>query len=111
MLNEKLVARGESGIEMRRFRPNVVVAQSGAYAEDDWRQIRIGSIDVDVVKPCARCAITTVDVATAEMGKEPLRTLSTYRKVGSKVMFGQNAVHRRAGSIAVGDAVSLVASV
>ncbi|HEX6589713.1 MAG TPA: MOSC N-terminal beta barrel domain-containing protein [Longimicrobiales bacterium] len=109
-LNARLVAAGESPVEMHRFRPNVVVAKAAPHAEDDWRHVRIGSIDVDVVKPCSRCTIPTVDVDTGVMGKEPLRTLSTYRKQGSKVMFGQNAVHRRAGSIAVGDPVT-VASV
>ena len=107
-LNQRLVAAGQSPVEMHRFRPNIVVAQSAPHAEDGWRQVRIGSIDVDVVKPCARCAITTVDVDTGTAGKEPLRTLSTYRKQGSNVMFGQNAVHRRAGSIAVGDHVTVL---
>lgn len=109
-LNQRLAAKGESPVAMHRFRPNIVVAQSAPHAEDEWRQVRIGSIDVDVVKPCARCAITTVDVATGEAGKEPLRTLATYRKQGSKTLFGQNAVHRRAGSIAIGDHVTVLAA-
>ena len=107
-LNERLVARGEAPVPMRRFRPNIVIAQSAPHAEDGWREIRIGGIDVDIVKPCDRCSITTVDIDTGERGYEPLRTLSTYRKEGAKVLFGQNAVHRRAGSIAVGDHVTVI---
>ena len=107
-LNERLVAQGQSPVPMRRFRPNIVVAQTSPHAEDAWQHIRIGSIDVDIVKPCERCAITTVDIEKGEKGIEPLRTLSTYRKQGSKVMFGQNAVHRRAGSIAIGDHVTVM---
>ena len=107
-LNERLVAAGEAPVAMHRFRPNIVIAQAPPHAEDTWRHVRIGSIEMDIVKPCERCAITTVEVATGEMGKEPLRTLSTYRKEGSKVLFGQNAVHRRAGSIAIGDHVTVV---
>ena len=109
-LNQRLVARGGAPVPMRRFRPNIVVADSAPFAEDRWLHVRIGSIDVDIVKPCERCTITTVDIATGEKGVEPLRTLSTYRKVGSNVLFGQNAVHRRAGSIAVGDPVAVVVS-
>ncbi|MFN8451324.1 MAG: MOSC domain-containing protein [Anaerolineae bacterium] len=62
-----------------------------------------------MVKACARCAITTTDQATAARGKEPLRTLATYRQ-GPKgsPLFGQNAVHRSAGTIRVGDAVEVV---
>ena len=52
--------------------------------------------------------ITTVDVSTGKAGKEPLRTLSTYRKQGSKVLFGQNAVHRGPGMLSVGDVVELL---
>jgi uncharacterized protein len=108
-LNEKLTKRGEAAITVRRFRPNIVVAGSRPHEEDEWEQIRIGAVDVDVVKPCARCVITTVDIATGEPGAEPLRTLSTYRKRGSKVMFGQNAVHKQLSEIAVGDAVTVTA--
>lgn len=108
LLNRKLVAKGERAVPMRRFRPNIVIAESRAHEEDEWRQIRIGEIGVDVVKPCARCVITTVDIESAEAGREPLRTLAGYRKQGSKVMFGQNAVHRQLGSIATGDAITVL---
>jgi uncharacterized protein YcbX len=36
--------------------------------------------------------VTTTDQETLERSPEPLRTLATYRKQGSHVMFGQNAV-------------------
>ena len=93
---------------MQRFRPNIVVAGTREHDEDGWEQIRIGDVDVDVVKPCGRCAITTIDIATGEAGVEPLRTLSGYRKRGSKVMFGQNAVHRQQRVIEVGAQVSVL---
>jgi uncharacterized protein len=107
-LNIRLARRRESPVPMQRFRPNIVVAGTRAHDEDHWEQVRIGSIDVDVVKPCARCIITTVDTETGEAGAEPLRTLAGYRKRGSKVMFGQNAVHRAMGEINVGDGVSVL---
>ena len=107
-LNAKLRHNGREAVPMRRFRPNVVVAESQPYEEDAWQHIQIGDIDIDVVKPCERCAITTVDPETAEAGQEPLRTLSTYRRGNSKVYFGQNAVHRQHGTIKVGDAVRIV---
>lgn len=105
-LNDKLESVGHTRIPIKRFRPNIVVAGTKPHEEDEWKHIRIGDIDVDVVKPCARCAITTVNTDTAEAGHEPLRTLSSYRKVGSKVMFGQNAVHRGMGTIRVGDEIT-----
>jgi uncharacterized protein len=92
-------------LPMNRFRPNLVVAGGEPYAEDQWQRIEIGGIPMRVVKPCGRCVVTTTDQATAERGKEPLRTLATYRKQGGEVMFGQNALHERQGHLRVGDPV------
>jgi uncharacterized protein YcbX len=106
---DDLNARLAEPLPMDRFRPNIVVAGCEPYAEDGWEQIRIGAITLSLVKPCARCAITTTDQRTAERGKEPLRTLASYRSVGGKVMFGQNAIHDRAGTIRIGDEVERIA--
>ena len=103
LLNRRL----EKPIPMNRFRPNLIVAGTGPHAEDGWRRIRLGDVAFDVVKPCGRCAVTTVDQDTGTAGQEPLRTLSTYRKVGSKVLFGQNLVHASRGTVRVGDVVQV----
>jgi hypothetical protein len=95
-------------LPMNRFRPNLVVDGVEPHAEDGWKRISIGDIALDIVKPCARCLVTTTDQATGERGVEPLRTLATYRKVGSHVMFGQNAIHRGQGTLRVGDAVRVL---
>ena len=92
-------------VPMNRFRPNLVIAGAEPYAEDGWDHLEINGVRLRVVKPCARCVITTTDQATAERGKEPLRTLGRYRKVWGKVMFGQNAVHESMGRLHVGDIV------
>lgn len=105
---EDLNARLKEPLPMDRFRPNLVISGCDPYAEDRWRRVRIGGIEFRVVKPCARCAITTVDQRTAESGKEPLRTLATYRKVGSNVLFGQNLIHDSGGVLRVGDEVEVL---
>ncbi len=92
-------------LPMNRFRPNLVVAGDEPYAEDGWRRIEIGGVRLQVVKPCARCLVTTTDQVTGERGKEPLRTLATYRKVGGEVMFGQNVVHENTGRLRIGDPI------
>lgn len=107
-LNERLVERGVAPVVMERFRPNVVVeGTAGAYAEDGWRDLVIGEAAVRAVKPCARCVLTTVDPFTAETSPrgEPLRTLATYRTVNGKVLFAQNLLVQRGGTVRVGDAV------
>lgn len=105
-LNKRL----KQPLPMNRFRPNVVVRDLEPYAEDTWRKIRIGELELDVVKPCDRCATTTVDQITGVAGTEPLATLASYRKEGNKVLLGQNCVHLGLGSIRAGDPVEVLES-
>src|SRR5208283_5046615 len=79
-------------VPMNRFRPNIVISGCGAFDEDKWKRIRVGDTVFHVMKPCARCTTTTVDQTTGVQGKEPLATLSKYRKVNGKVLFGQNII-------------------
>ena len=58
-------------ITMDRFRPNIVLSGAQAWEEDHWRRIRIGAVKFRVAKPCARCAVTTVDQMT---GARPDKT-------------------------------------
>jgi len=92
-------------VPMNRFRPNLVIGGSEPYEEDRWERLEINGLRLKLVKPCARCVVTTTDQTTAQRNKEPLRTLGGYRKVWGKVMFGQNAVHEAAGRLRVGDGV------
>jgi uncharacterized protein YcbX len=106
---DDLNVRLEQPLPMNRFRPNIVVQNTLPYAEDTWRTIRIGNMVFRIVKPCARCPIPTTDQVTARRGKEPLRTLATYRHATRGVMFGQNLIHENEGIIHLGDAVEIVA--
>ncbi len=105
---DDLNRRLETPLPMDRFRPNLVVDGCPPHAEDGWRRVRIGDVVLRVVKPCARCAVTTVDQATGERGREPLATLATYRLAGGKVMFGQNLVPETVGVIVEGDPVEVL---
>lgn len=109
-----LNARLETDVPMNRFRPNLVVSDSEAFVEDDWKKIRIGATIFHVVKACARCVITTIDQETGlPSGKEPLKTLATYRipkrSVKKKILFGQYLIAENVGEkINVGDAVEIL---
>jgi len=94
-------------LPMIRFRPNLVISGCPAYAEDSWREIRIGAIDFRLPKPCARCSVPTIDPETAQTGKEPLITLNRTRKWQNKVYFGQNALHNQCSQLTVGDTVQI----
>ena len=103
-----LNARLEQPLPMNRFRPNLVVGGCEPFAEDGWSLVRIGRLTFRVVKPCARCTITTVDQESAIKGKEPLRTQARFRRAGSKVLFGQNLIHDDTGTLRTGDPVEIL---
>lgn len=111
-LNRRLAERGHAPVPMSRFRPNLVVEGCAAFAEDTWHTIRVGSVTLDLVKPCVRCVVTTVDQATARSPEptEPLATLAEFRRKGNGVVFAWNAQHRAPGRVAVGDRVEVLAS-
>jgi hypothetical protein len=108
-LNDRLAGRGEEALPMDRFRPNLVVTGCAAFAEDTWPRVRIGNIVFRAGGPCGRCIVTTTDQLTAERGKEPLRTLATYRRDAADptdINFGQNLIHEtKSGTLRLGDAV------
>jgi uncharacterized protein YcbX len=97
-------------LEMLRFRPNLVIEGSAPYAEDNWKRIRIGDIELRVVKPCARCIMTTVDPKTGERSadREPFATLQKHRSTADGAMFGQNLVNDGNGRLEVGMPVEIL---
>ena len=107
-----LNCRLERPVEMKRFRPNVVVTAGSAFAEDRWRRIRIGEVEFEVAWSCTRCTIPTVDPASGELDAqgEPLATLGSFRRSRSRITLGQNLIPRRLGSVRVGDSVEIVES-
>ena len=98
----------EGPLPMNRFRPNVVVSGTTAWAEDDWTRVAIGEVSFRVAKTCGRCVVTTTDQDTTERGKEPLFTLGRHRRLGGKLVFGQNLVPESRGTIRVGDPVTVL---
>lgn len=105
---EDLNSRLEKPVSMSRFRPNLVVKGAGdGFAEDTWKKMLIGKVSFLIMKPCARCIMTTVDPATSvkDINGEPLKTLSKYRKKDGKVFFGQNLLHTTKGEISLVDNV------
>jgi len=95
-------------LPMNRFRPNLVVSGCTPHAEDSWQTVRIGEVTFDSVKACKRCIITTIDQTTGMGGREPLTTLTTYRRVKGGVIFGQNLVHTGLGEVCLGNVVEVL---
>ena len=104
-----LNGRLEQPVPMNRFRPNLVIKGCDAFAEDTWQQIKIGDIVFDVAKACSRCSVPGVKQTTGEQGKEPLKTLATYRRWDHAIWFGQNLIAQSEGTLNVGDMVEVLA--
>ena len=98
-LNSRLAAQGEAAIDVRRFRPNVVVrgTEAGAWDEDRWKVVEIcageegegeGGVLLDVTQRCARCRVPNVDPDTGEQhAKQPWDALMKYRRVDEGIKF------------------------
>jgi uncharacterized protein YcbX len=105
---DDLNSRMEKPLPMDRFRTNFVFTGGQPFEEDSWKKFKIGDVIFEAVKPCARCVITTTNQETAERLHEPLLTLSKYRKIDNKVMFGMNLVCDSTGEIKVGQNIELL---
>ncbi|KAF2690118.1 MOSC-domain-containing protein [Lentithecium fluviatile CBS 122367] len=117
-LNTRLQAAEGLTIDVRRFRPNILVKSDKPWDEDRWKTLRIsskpgsdskeGGITLDVTQRCARCQVPNVDPETAEKHKrQPWDTLMKYRRVDEgikfKPCFGMLCVPRgEGGKISVG---------
>mgnify|MGYP000853434036 CR=1 FL=1 len=97
LLNSKL----DKPIEMNRFRPNIVIKTDYPHQEDDLDTISIGEVSFCNVKPCGRCTIVNTNQIDSLIGKEPLKTLSTYRKFENSVNFGSNFRCEKNGVISI----------
>jgi uncharacterized protein YcbX len=100
-------------VPMNRFRPNIVIGGAEAEAEYGWREVAVGEARLALVKPCARCQVTTVDQEIGVFtGKEPLATLGRFyffsdgRIQGA--IFGENAIPLQEGWVQVGDPLTVL---
>lgn len=102
-LNNKMA----ESLPMDRFRPNIVLTDSIEYEEESLDKFHINELRWRMIKPCARCIMTTINQKTAKKLVEPLKTLSTYKKVGNKIYFGMNAVNLDRGWIKIGNEIEV----
>ncbi|KAH0622683.1 hypothetical protein JD844_025194 [Phrynosoma platyrhinos] len=111
---EELNSRLEKKVQIRNFRPNILVTGCGPHEEDTWDEIVIGDVEMKGALACPRCILTTVDPDTGIMDrKEPLETLKSYRLCEpskrhiykSHPLFGWYFGIDKTGTVQVGDLV------
>lgn len=100
----------EDAVEVRNFRPNLLVSGCDAYAEDQWSEIEIGEAKLKSLWRCQRCIVTTVHPDTGEKHpqRQPLATLEQVRGTADgQAEFGMNLSVVRTGQISVGQALEV----
>ena len=102
------------------FRANFVT-QGGdpalSFEEDHWTRIQVGEQVFDILGPCRRCHMVTIDQKTAMKNSDVFLALSKNRKAPSgQIFFGMHMLHRPELSVApyvvrVGDRIRIKGSV
>jgi uncharacterized protein YcbX len=105
---DDLNSRLETAVPMNRFRPNLVVSGCEPFAEDSWSRIRVGEVEFDVVKPCDRCVMPSIDQSTAERDTHINRVLASYRRRDGKIYFGQNLLYPKMGKLQLSSPVEVI---
>ena len=100
---DRLSATAGESIDIRRFRPNIVITTTTAHEEDDWTGINTGDEKFQKVKPCLRCQIIDIDQDSGQRKGVVTKTLSTYRRMGNNIGFGASYVGLSKGELSVGD--------
>ena len=85
LLNSKL----ENAVPANRFRANILFDGGEAHLEDSFKNIKIGGVNFRGSKPCVRCQVPNIEQETAEIKKEPNKTLATYRRGEKGIIFGE----------------------
>lgn len=70
-------------VTTKNFRPNFVLKGAKPYDEDNWKFVKIGENVFEIIKPCLRCVLTTIDPETGirNANTEPLQELKKYRQL------------------------------
>ncbi|OCG09037.1 hypothetical protein A9G13_02980 [Gilliamella sp. wkB178] len=98
-------------LNINQFRGNIIIKGALPFAEDGWKTIKIGDVIFDIVKPCTRCVITTINVDSTNYldNNEPLTTLRYFRAdEQGKIDFGMNMIARNFGKISLNDPVEVL---
>ncbi|GAM28706.1 hypothetical protein SAMD00019534_118820 [Acytostelium subglobosum LB1] len=77
-------------ISTNSFRANFVIKGGKAYEEDNYNRFSVGGLVFQTIGLCNRCKMICVNQSMGVEEKEPLATLSTYRRQDGRIVFGQH---------------------
>src|SRR5262245_17987867 len=101
---------GKDAVDGRRFRMLMELEGAAPHEEDTWMggRVAVGTAELQITKPDARCAITTQDPDTGQRDLDTLRTIIAYRglREGKHADFGVLGEVTQPGTIRLGDEVT-----
>ena len=102
-------AIGDSTLDEARFRSNIVIEGVSAWEEQDWvgRTLRIGQVELDVVRPKVRCLATHANPRTGARDLAVMLTLMTSFRQEQPTFAVAMMTRGAGGEIRVGDAVTV----
>lgn len=120
-LNQLSALYPDGNFDVRRFRPNVVIAATdgqGGFVENDWVRgtLRLGATTIKVTVPMMRCVMTTVPQRDLPKDLGILRTAVEHNRQpvlnwdGTWPCVGVGARITTAGTITAGDTISVLQS-
>ncbi|KAF9959806.1 hypothetical protein BGZ72_008724 [Mortierella alpina] len=101
-LSEDLDKKLRHELTSDSFRANFVTnGQESGFEEDHWARIQIGDQVFDILGPCRRCHMVTIDQMTSMKNSDVFLALSKNRKSpGGQIFFGMHMLHRPDLSVA-----------
>jgi uncharacterized protein len=112
---ESLAAVGaalrDPALDEARFRSNIAIEGVQPWEEQDWigRRVRIGAVELDIVRPKTRCLATHANPRTGERDLRVMQTLVAAFAQQEPTFAVALMTHGRGGEIHVGDLVELIA--
>jgi MOSC domain-containing protein len=103
-----------SRFDVRRFRPNIVVAvdDEQGFVENDWTVVRIGDVELTTLMRVPRCVMTTLPQDDLPKDTNVLRSTAKHNMVeagplGKMPCAGIYSAVTSSGTLRVGDAVEI----
>lgn len=95
-LNQLLITQNKPTVDMRSFRPNLVISGLPPFAEHNLTTIRINGTNLSCVDHCERCVVITIDQDTAVKHSDmvPYKELASLNSMpdnNKAAAFGVNA--------------------
>lgn len=100
-------AQSGQALSALRWRGNLLIEGPSAWAETDWigKRIEVGTVELEIVEPIARCMATT---ANPETGHRDADTLKALKDGFGHQDCGVYARVTRGGTLSEGDALKVV---